>query len=180
MPVYGQRLWAIVRTPNFKAWFGDWENDPASASKVVDENGEPLVVFHGTSGPEISAFAIPLRHAIGVGAEADGPVPKLFPRRDWKSTTVGHLCFPACRAASRGGAVRSRPESPARGGRPARTGPGLSAPPPLPDGARSSPRFPTGCPPRQNFPLTRRPEKSRVCPVFRHPLGQRRGISSVG
>ena len=37
-----------VRTPEFKNWFGDWENDPASASKVVDENGEPLVVFHGT------------------------------------------------------------------------------------------------------------------------------------
>jgi hypothetical protein len=38
----------LVRTPAFKAWFGDWENDPANASKVVDENGEPLVVFHGT------------------------------------------------------------------------------------------------------------------------------------
>ena len=37
-----------VRTPQFKAWFGDWENDPANASKVVDENGEPLVVYHGT------------------------------------------------------------------------------------------------------------------------------------
>jgi hypothetical protein len=38
-----------VRTPEFKNWFGDWENDPANASKVVDENGEPLVVYHGTS-----------------------------------------------------------------------------------------------------------------------------------
>ena len=37
--------WAQVRTANFKAWFGDWENDPANASKVVDENGEPLVVY---------------------------------------------------------------------------------------------------------------------------------------
>ena len=37
-----------VRTPAFKKWFGDWENDPANASKVVDENGEPLVVYHGT------------------------------------------------------------------------------------------------------------------------------------
>lgn len=42
-----------VRTPEFKRWFGDWENDPANASKVVDENGEPLVVYHGT----IKAFA---------------------------------------------------------------------------------------------------------------------------
>jgi hypothetical protein len=39
----------LVRTPEFKAWFGDWENEPKNASKVVDENGEPLVVYHGTS-----------------------------------------------------------------------------------------------------------------------------------
>ncbi len=39
----------LVRTPAFKDWFGDWENDPANASKVVDENGEPLVVYHGTN-----------------------------------------------------------------------------------------------------------------------------------
>lgn len=38
--------WHLVRTPEFKAWFGDWENDPENASKVVDENGEPLVVYH--------------------------------------------------------------------------------------------------------------------------------------
>ena len=37
----------LVRTPEFKAWFGDWENDPENASKVLDENGEPLVVYHG-------------------------------------------------------------------------------------------------------------------------------------
>ena len=40
--------WVAVRTPAFKSWFGDWENDPKNASKVVDENGEPLVVYHGT------------------------------------------------------------------------------------------------------------------------------------
>ncbi len=42
-----RRLWLLVRTPAFKAWFGDWENDSANASKVVDANGEPLVVYHG-------------------------------------------------------------------------------------------------------------------------------------
>ena len=40
--------WLAVRTPAFKAWFGDWENDPKNASKVIDENGEPKVVYHGT------------------------------------------------------------------------------------------------------------------------------------
>jgi hypothetical protein len=39
----------LVRTPEFKAWFGDWENDPENSSKVVDSNGEPLVVYHGTA-----------------------------------------------------------------------------------------------------------------------------------
>jgi hypothetical protein len=39
----------LVRTPEFKAWFGDWENSPETASKVVDENGEPLVVWRGES-----------------------------------------------------------------------------------------------------------------------------------
>ena len=41
--------WEQVRTPAFKKWFGDWENDPKNASKVVDENGEPMPVYHGTS-----------------------------------------------------------------------------------------------------------------------------------
>ena len=40
--------WATVRTSNFKNWFGDWEKDPEHASKVVDENGEPKVVYHYT------------------------------------------------------------------------------------------------------------------------------------
>lgn len=38
-----------VRTKEFKDWFGDWENDPDNASKVLDENREPLVVYHGTT-----------------------------------------------------------------------------------------------------------------------------------
>ena len=40
--------WLAVRTAAFKNWFGDWEHDPQNASKVVDENGEPRVVYHGT------------------------------------------------------------------------------------------------------------------------------------
>ena len=49
------RQWLQVRTPQFKEWFGDWETDPANASKVVDENGEPLVVYHGTDA-DFSVF----------------------------------------------------------------------------------------------------------------------------
>lgn len=40
--------WLAVRTSAFKAWFGDWEADSTVASKVLDENGEPKVVYHGT------------------------------------------------------------------------------------------------------------------------------------
>ena len=46
----------LVRTPAFKKWFGDWENSPETASKVVDENGEPLVVLHKTSAEDFYVF----------------------------------------------------------------------------------------------------------------------------
>ena len=46
----------LVRTPAFKNWFGDWENDSANASKVVDENGEPLVCYHGNSNINFNVF----------------------------------------------------------------------------------------------------------------------------
>lgn len=53
-----ERQWLQVRTPMFKAWFGDWENDTKNASKVVDENGEPRVVYHGTAA-EFDVFQKP-------------------------------------------------------------------------------------------------------------------------
>lgn len=53
-----ERQWLQVRTKNFINWFGDWINDPANASKVVDENGEPLVVYHG-GAQNITSFKLP-------------------------------------------------------------------------------------------------------------------------
>lgn len=41
-----EKQYAQVRTKAFKDWFGDWENDLKNASKVVDKNSEPLVVYH--------------------------------------------------------------------------------------------------------------------------------------
>lgn len=38
-----------TQTPEFKRWFGD--------SKVVDENGAPLVVYHGTKAGDIAHFS---------------------------------------------------------------------------------------------------------------------------
>jgi hypothetical protein len=49
--------WTTVRTPEFKNWFGDWENDPQNASKVVDNNGEPMVVYHGAREAGFDRFA---------------------------------------------------------------------------------------------------------------------------
>lgn len=47
-----ERQYVHVRTKAFKEWFGDWINDPANASKVVDpETKEPIVVYHGTNTP---------------------------------------------------------------------------------------------------------------------------------
>lgn len=37
-----------IYSDNFKKWFGDWENDPKHASKVVNEKGEPLLMYHGS------------------------------------------------------------------------------------------------------------------------------------
>lgn len=38
----------VTNTPAFKRWFGD--------SKVVDEDGKPLVVYHGTRSTDIESF----------------------------------------------------------------------------------------------------------------------------
>lgn len=51
-----ERQWLQVRTKAFKDWFGDWENDPENASKVVDENGEPLIVYHGSKDNSFVIF----------------------------------------------------------------------------------------------------------------------------
>jgi len=64
----------LVRSQSFKAWFGDWENliltkindsgiDEISlkrledgVSKIIDNNGEPLPVYHGTSAEPFVVF----------------------------------------------------------------------------------------------------------------------------
>ena len=51
-----EKQYAQVRTKAFKRWFGDWEKDPTNASKVVDENGEPLVVYHGSKDNSFTIF----------------------------------------------------------------------------------------------------------------------------
>lgn len=52
--------YTTVRTKSFKGFFGDWENPNAEGdcSKVVDENGEPLAVYHGSRSRKIEPFSI--------------------------------------------------------------------------------------------------------------------------
>ena len=54
----GEYLYALVRTENFKKWFGDWENAPENASKIVDDNVEPLIVYHHTTDSSFDEFRI--------------------------------------------------------------------------------------------------------------------------
>lgn len=44
-----------TQSQQFKRWFGDWQNDPESASKVVNEDGTPKVMYHGTNS-EFTVF----------------------------------------------------------------------------------------------------------------------------
>lgn len=47
-----------IHSPEFKAWFGDWENNSASASKVVDASGKPAETVHvDDRGGPIVAFS---------------------------------------------------------------------------------------------------------------------------
>jgi hypothetical protein len=50
------KTWAMVYTKPFKQWFGDWEK--GEGSKVVDSNGEPLLVYHG-SAEKFDTFDVP-------------------------------------------------------------------------------------------------------------------------
>lgn len=50
-----KKIKKITQSKQFVRWFGDWQNNPKSASKVVDGNGEPLVVYHQT-GNDFNVF----------------------------------------------------------------------------------------------------------------------------
>ena len=81
----GDRVSAIIAkaktySPSFRNWFGDWlSEDKENVSKVVDENNEPLIVYHGTEN-EFDVFSKELRGATDPG---DGGLGFYFsPRKD--------------------------------------------------------------------------------------------------
>ena len=67
--------WKQVRTANFKQWFGDWQNDPKNASKVVDaETGEPMVGYQ--IGPTF--YTTDSAKASSVATDSGAPMIPLF------------------------------------------------------------------------------------------------------
>lgn len=73
-----ERQWIEVRTGSFHSWFGDWQRYSAlsgrddlteseqieleelkdQVSKILDKNGEPMVIYHGTQ-QQFDAFNLP-------------------------------------------------------------------------------------------------------------------------
>ena len=47
---------AQIHSAAFKKWFGDWENDPENASAVVNEDGTPKIMYHGTASGGFNIF----------------------------------------------------------------------------------------------------------------------------
>lgn len=91
-----QRQWVQVRTPSFQAWFGPWEkyavegktvwyDETGEVSKVVDENGEPMVVYHGSAKGGFMEFDRPSgqkRGDLGIFTSSDEGMAASYVRRN--------------------------------------------------------------------------------------------------
>lgn len=42
------RLNNVTESLQFVRWFGDWQNDPENASKIVNSDGTPKIMYHGS------------------------------------------------------------------------------------------------------------------------------------
>ena len=51
------KISSVTESQQFKRWFGDWQKNPAKASKVVNEDGTPKVVYHG-SPADFNTFSL--------------------------------------------------------------------------------------------------------------------------
>lgn len=54
----------VTQSQQFKRWFGDWQNKPETASKIVNADGTPKVVYHQTEN-DFTVFDV---HRNGAGA----------------------------------------------------------------------------------------------------------------
>ena len=77
----------IIYSKEFKEWFGDWENDPEHSSKVVDENGKPLAVYHG-SFSLFDSFDMNKGHNVPAVWHSD----RIGIASNWSNTLSIHRC----------------------------------------------------------------------------------------
>ncbi len=50
------KLENITKSQQFKRWFGDWEKNPNTASKIVNADGTPKIIYHQTAA-EFNVFS---------------------------------------------------------------------------------------------------------------------------
>jgi len=66
------RVSNVTESQQFKRWFGDWQNHPENSSKVVNADGTPKVVYHG-SAEQFTTFSYGhIGSSTGVGILGDG------------------------------------------------------------------------------------------------------------
>lgn len=54
--------WKLVRSKEFINWFGDWQNDSENSSKIIDKNGEPLVVYRSQDNDKLQNIERQSKH----------------------------------------------------------------------------------------------------------------------
>jgi hypothetical protein len=68
---------SATESQQFKRWFGDWQNNPKNASKVVNEDGTPKVVYHGTDAEFTEFKRGDVGYHVGTEAQAEDRVSDL-------------------------------------------------------------------------------------------------------
>ena len=53
---YTPKLISLINTKKFKDWFGDWTSKYGEHSLVVDDDGYPLIMYHGSNVKNINKF----------------------------------------------------------------------------------------------------------------------------
>lgn len=88
-----------IYTEEFKAWFGDWENDPKHSSQVVDSEGHPKIVYHGvkpiynmygelTGHPNFSSFDIRRSSDIGTHFSSSKETASYFSKDEYGQEVI--------------------------------------------------------------------------------------------
>jgi len=58
-----------INSPQFKSWFGDWTDTTVESSKVVKDNGQPLIVHHAGTFDPTSGTAFRTEYGAHFGSE---------------------------------------------------------------------------------------------------------------